>query len=67
MDMKAWRENPDGEENQRATKQTEREIFALKMQEKHELETKADADIDEMLVPTGSQKPTRAHSRNHND
>lgn len=30
--MKSFRENPDGEENQRATKQSEREVFALKMQ-----------------------------------
>ena len=30
--MRSWRENPDGEENQRATKQHEREVFALQMQ-----------------------------------
>lgn len=30
--MRSWRENPEGEENQRATKQHEREVFALQMQ-----------------------------------
>lgn len=30
--MKAFRENPDGEENQRMTRENEREVFALKMQ-----------------------------------
>ena len=29
--MKSWRENPDGEENQRATKQIEREVGGLKL------------------------------------
>lgn len=29
--MRSWRENPEGEENQRASKQADREIFALKM------------------------------------
>ena len=33
--MKSWRENPDSEENQKATKQVEREIFALKMEKLH--------------------------------
>ena len=32
--MRSWRETPDGIENTEATKQNEREIFALKMQEK---------------------------------
>jgi hypothetical protein len=32
--MKAYRENPNGEENQSATRQNEREVFALKMMEK---------------------------------
>lgn len=32
--MRKWRENPESEENQRATKQSEREVFALKMQAK---------------------------------
>ncbi len=32
--MKSFRENPEGEENTKATKQSEREIFALKMQHK---------------------------------
>lgn len=32
--MRSWRENPDGEENQRATKQSEREVFALRMMAK---------------------------------
>lgn len=45
--MQSWRENPDGEENQRATKQTEREIFALKMQEQHD---KTETDPDEVVV-----------------
>lgn len=31
--MKEFRENPDGESNQEATKQKEREDFTLKMQE----------------------------------
>lgn len=30
--MKSFRENPDGEENQQASKQADREAFALKMQ-----------------------------------
>jgi len=30
--MKSFRENPDGEENQQATRQHKREMFALKMQ-----------------------------------
>ena len=30
--MRTWRENPDGEEQVRASKQIEREIFALKKQ-----------------------------------
>lgn len=30
--MRSWRENPECEENQRATKQHEREVFALQMQ-----------------------------------
>jgi len=38
--MRSWRENPDGEENQRATRQIEREIFALKMQHQADLENK---------------------------
>ena len=29
--MQTFRNNPESEENQRATKQNEREIFALKM------------------------------------
>ena len=29
--MKSYRENPDGEENQRATRQTEREVGGLKL------------------------------------
>jgi hypothetical protein len=29
--MKSWREDPDSEENQRATKQNQREVFTLKM------------------------------------
>lgn len=45
--MRTWRENPDGEENQRATKQTEREIFALKMQAQHD---KTETDPDEVVV-----------------
>jgi hypothetical protein len=45
--MTSHRENPDGEENQRATKQTEREIFALQMQEKYD---QAETDPDEMVV-----------------
>lgn len=36
--MKSHRENPEGEENQRATKQNEREIIALKMQAKQDSE-----------------------------
>ncbi len=36
--MKSWRENPDGPENTEATKQTEREIFALKMQARQDSE-----------------------------
>lgn len=36
--MKSWRENPESEENQRATKQSEREVFALKMQAKGNLD-----------------------------
>lgn len=36
--MRSWRENPDGEENQRATKQHEREVFALTMQAKQATE-----------------------------
>jgi hypothetical protein len=32
--MRSWRENPGGEENQLATKQSEREIFALQMMAK---------------------------------
>lgn len=30
--MKTFRENPEGEENQRASKENEREVFALLMQ-----------------------------------
>jgi hypothetical protein len=30
--MRSWRENPDGAENTKATKQNEREIGALKLQ-----------------------------------
>lgn len=36
--MNSYLCNPDGEENQQATKQTEREIFALKMQAKQDRE-----------------------------
>ena len=32
--MKSFRENPDGEENQKATRQHEREVFAAKMEAK---------------------------------
>jgi len=34
--MKSWRENPDGAENTKATKQNEREIGALKLQAQSE-------------------------------
>ena len=30
--MRSWRENPESAENQAATKQHEREVFALQMQ-----------------------------------
>ena len=33
--MKEYRENPEGEANQKATRETDREIFALKMEAKH--------------------------------
>lgn len=36
--MKLFRENPEDEENTKATKQSEREIFALKMQVKQDRE-----------------------------
>ena len=36
--MKSWRENLDSEENKRATKQSEREIFALQQMEKQRRE-----------------------------
>lgn len=32
--MKSWRENPESEENQKASKNHEREVFALNMMEK---------------------------------
>lgn len=35
--MRTWRENPDGEENQQASKQIDREIFALKMQAENDI------------------------------
>lgn len=34
--MKSFSENPDGEQNQKAARQNEREIFALKQQSKME-------------------------------
>lgn len=34
--MQTWRNDPDGPENTEATIQTEREIFALQMQAKHD-------------------------------
>ena len=37
--MRSWRETPDGIENTEATKQNEREIFALKMQAKQGVES----------------------------
>ena len=42
--MKSWRENPDGEVNQRSTYESERDIFALKMQARQDAE---DAEQDE--------------------
>jgi hypothetical protein len=36
VQMRSWRENPDGEENTKATKQIEREIGALKLQAQSE-------------------------------
>ena len=54
--MRSWRENPDGEENQRATKQSEREIFALKMQAQND---KAETDHDEMVVRDDAQDQPR--------
>jgi hypothetical protein len=36
--MKSHRENPEGAENQSASKQNERETFALKMQAKQDSE-----------------------------
>lgn len=54
LDMRSWRENPEGEENHRATKQIEREIFALKMQAKHEM-AKTETDPDEVVVRDDAQ------------
>ena len=36
VQMRSWRENPDGSENTKATKQIEREIGALKLQAQSE-------------------------------
>lgn len=54
--MRSWRENPEGEENQRATKQIERELFALKMQAQND---KTETDSDEMVVRADAQDQPR--------
>jgi hypothetical protein len=57
--MRSWRENPEGEENQRATKQSEREIFALKMMAKQH------DDISDQL-PDGDGETPEAVARLRN-
>lgn len=52
--MRAWRENPEGDLNQYATKQIEREIFALQMQAKHELESTVETNRVNQIQQTAS-------------
>jgi len=59
--MKSFRENPDGEENQRATKQIEREIFALKMQAKTNMNYPSEIYADTDLVC--GEEPKEGHEK----
>jgi len=43
--MKSFRENPDGEENQTATRQTNREVFACQMQASQRRKVCASCDL----------------------
>jgi len=46
-----WRDNPDGEENQQATKQNDREKFSLKMMAQQNNEkSEEDLDLDESFA-----------------
>lgn len=52
--MQTYRENPEGEENQRATRQHEREMFALKLQAQVDAD-KVSALLDKLtLIRTGN-------------
>lgn len=60
--MKSYRENPDGEENQKASRQIDREIFALKMQAKREAEGGREEEEDDEQDGLADDQPNQPNS-----